>query len=440
MPRMLRNGLLILALALLSACGDSGTAAPGGQARAPEPEATAPAQSTAPPAPGGLGTLAYIHQGDLWVRDLPAGAPRRLTSHGRASRPRWSPSGEWISFCGDSTLYIARADGADARIAGPCAEAAWSPVADRLLHHDGRGMRITAPGPWRSRSVGGDSAVWSGDGDALAVSSVRMLPHQTDGGLPLRSAELRRSPSDGGAARLLASGAAADEDILPAGWAGSTILFWANPLFSASLLADGAPLRAAPTDQGAPRELLPSMLAHPDFLDTAPDGARIAATSGGGRASWSDKQIVAVDLASGAQVALSDPRLAAVTPVWAPDGQRVAYAAAPAAPADSSDTQAQRALAQRHIWSARADGTERRRLTDDPAYRDERPRWSADGLSILFARLDQYGQASVWLMQADGSGLALVANNLTIDQDNPGQPDYFGYIPWDNAFAWHQVK
>ncbi|HEU4323285.1 MAG TPA: hypothetical protein VFS21_09040 [Roseiflexaceae bacterium] len=440
MPRVLRIGLLILALALLWACGDTRTAAPGDHGRTAEPGTAVPVLSTAPPAPTGLGTLAYIHQGDLWVRGLPAGAPLRLTTHGRASRPRWSPSGEWISFCGDSTLYIARADGTDTHIVGPCVEAAWSPAEDRLLHHDNYGMRITDPDSWQSLSVGGDSAVWSGDGSALALSSVRMLPDQTDSGMPLRSAELRRVPSDGGAARLLSSGAAADEDILPAGWAGSTILFWANPLFSASLLADGAPLRAAPTDRGAPLELLPAMLAYPDFLDIAPDGARVAATSGGGRASWSDKQIVAIDLASGAQVALSDPHLAAVSPVWAPDGQRVAYAAAPDAPADSSDTQAQRALAQRHIWSAHADGTERRRLTDDPAYRDERPRWSDDGESILFARLDQKGQASVWLMQANGSGLTLVANSLTIDQDNPGQPGYFGYIPWDNAFAWHQVK
>ncbi|GAB4210699.1 MAG: hypothetical protein OHK0022_44200 [Roseiflexaceae bacterium] len=437
---VLRIGQLILALALLSACGDISTSAAGEHGYPATPRTAPPVLSTAPPAPTGLGTLAYVHQGDLWVRDLPAGAPRRLTSNGRASRPRWSPSGTWLAFCDDTSLSVARADGSDTRSVGPCAEAAWSPAEDRLLHADDQGLRITTPGPWQSRALSGDSAIWNGDGTTLAVSSVRLLPDQTGSGIPLRSAELRRGAAQGGPLRLLDSGAAADEDILLAGWAGSTILFWANPLFSASLLADGAALRAAPTEQGTPRELLPAMLAYRDFLDIAPDGTRVAVTAGGGRACWSDKQILAIDLASGAQVALSDARLAAVTPVWTPDSQRVAYAAAPAIPADSSDNQAQRALAQRHIWSARADGSGRQRLTNDPAYRDERPRWSADGQSILFARLDQQGQASVWLMRADGSDQTLVANSLTIDQDSPGQPGYFGYIPWDNAFAWHQMK
>ncbi len=69
----------------------------------------------------------------------------------------------------------------------------------------------------------------------------------------------------------------------------------------------------------------------------------------------------------------------------------------------------------------------------DAAYRDERPLWSADSSHILFARLDQKGRASLWLIRNDGSELQPVVDELI-----PAVEwfDYYGYINWDGYFAW----
>jgi len=75
-------------------------------------------------------------------------------------------------------------------------------------------------------------------------------------------------------------------------------------------------------------------------------------------------------------------------------------------------------------------GTDRRQLTDDAAYRDERPRWSTDGKHILFARLAQHGRMSLWLMHADGSALSPVVEDLSLGPFSP-----YG-IAWDHYFDW----
>jgi len=88
---------------------------------------------------------------------------------------------------------------------------------------------------------------------------------------------------------------------------------------------------------------------------------------------------------------------------------------------------------QRRIWIMKPDGSAKRRLTHDPAYRDERPRWSADGRHLLFARLHTSGRASLWLMRTDGSRLTRVVQDLS------PAPDWFGYygaIYWDFSFDW----
>jgi Tol biopolymer transport system component len=49
--------------------------------------------STATPVPANLGKLAYLQEGDIWVKDLPDGHARQLTTGGHSREPRWSPSG-----------------------------------------------------------------------------------------------------------------------------------------------------------------------------------------------------------------------------------------------------------------------------------------------------------------------------------------------------------
>lgn len=68
----------------------------------------------------------------------------------------------------------------------------------------------------------------------------------------------------------------------------------------------------------------------------------------------------------------------------------------------------------------RSNGTDKRQLTNDPAYRDERPEWSTDGKVILFARL-KGETAQVWLMQADGADPRPMVDELA------PAPSWYGY-------------
>ena len=439
MFRVLRISAAVLALGLLAACGRADIPTAIGtrpvQAAMPAVRPTPPSNGTSSPAPAALGTLAYIQQGDLWVRDLPAGTPRRLTSSGHASAPRWSPSGDWLAYCAGGQLSVLRADATDRRTLGACESVAWAPGADRLLHGGETGLRITTPGSWQQRLLPGDEGIWNPDGVTLTVSSERALASAD--GPPRRGVELWRVKADGSGATRIENAAGGDSGLLLADWAGPQLLFWDSELLSASLLADGAPLRAAEPD-GFVRELVPSMLTYRDFLAASPDGSALAVTAGGGRATWAAKQIVTIDMDSGEQRPVTGEDTAALSPAWSPDGALLAYAAAPAASADSGDQAVRAALAGRRIWTSAPDGGSVRRLTNDPRYRDERPLWSGDGSSILFARIDQQDRASLWLVRADGGALTQVADGLTLDQDGSPWIGSYGYIDWGAAFDWRR--
>jgi hypothetical protein len=99
----------------------------------------APATLTPAPAPtprAAAGTVAYVRAGDLWVKELPNGAPRQLTRDGGNHTPRWSRSGQWLAFWKEAQVWVVRATGADARPLDPRPgkNHAWSPTADDLAY------------------------------------------------------------------------------------------------------------------------------------------------------------------------------------------------------------------------------------------------------------------------------------------------------------------
>lgn len=240
--------------------------------------------------------------------------------------------------------------------------------------------------------------------------------------------------------RVYDAGSPASSGLIVAGWSadGKDILVWPDPAFSASLLADGTPLEAVPAAGGAPRQVSDAMLTYSDFLAVAPAGSYLAVAQGAGRETWTRKRIAIVEPAAGKSQPLTPTTLAAVQPAWSPDGQRLAFAAAPDIGAVGGAAPAKAALAKRRIWVMDRDGGGQTQLTNDAAYRDERPRWSADGGQILFARLDGAGQASLWLMNTDGSSLTKVADNLALPSSsaNPVWFGSYGHLDWDSAFAW----
>jgi DNA-binding CsgD family transcriptional regulator len=105
-----------------------------------------------------LGKIAYIQDGNVWVKTLPNGKPRQLTTDGDNSYPRWSRSGEWLVFehgtlGPDSEGWVIHADGSDARrLDSPgYVSPQWSPIGDELLY-------LRADGAWVLEAADGSSS------------------------------------------------------------------------------------------------------------------------------------------------------------------------------------------------------------------------------------------------------------------------------------------
>ncbi|HXH21824.1 MAG TPA: LuxR C-terminal-related transcriptional regulator [Dehalococcoidia bacterium] len=403
--------------------------------------------------PGSLGKLAYIRNGDLWVMSLPGGRPVRLTTNGQMSYPRWSPSGEWL-LAGET---VVRADGGRRRAAPGCV--AWSPVADELACVDpAGGFRLEAPTGALLRTISirallpGAAAgttirgpYWSPDGAKLAYAADGPLNRSQEPYSRLSS--LWVANADGTNAQLLyANDAYAGPESGQVGvlrWTpdGSSILSSLNPQFSASIAADGLPLYAISVGGGAPRRLGVVALTRDELIGQFASRTALALTEGFGRETWTRKRIAVVDTASGAVTFLTGTDTAAFSPEWSPDGRQVAYVAGPDIGPVGGGDDARQGAGQRRIWVMDADGANKRQLTDDPAYRDERPLWSRDGSCLLFARIDNAEDvASLWLLPVtDGTPVKVTDLSWPRSAQDPALWfGFYGYIPWDRYFAWWQ--
>ncbi|MCU0523094.1 MAG: hypothetical protein MUF84_20705, partial [Anaerolineae bacterium] len=371
---MLRRTLhLVGALLFLVACGAPDVAAP----IAAPAEVPVPLDSTS-------GRVAYILRADVWIKPLPDGEALRLTADGLNTDPLWSSSGRFLAYRKDIELITYdTVSGVTRSWASPVKTFAWSPDEDRLAYVSGSGILRLAVVDLRDGSevtlirpeVGitgrvGDIA-WRPDGRAIAYEWSQGRDSQ---GLYL-------IPSDGGTAvELYASGIPEKGEALLAGWSGDGghLLFWQGPIVSASQLADGVPLYALPVGGGSPEVLSDVVLYHDDFVVPVRGGSALALVEGAGRGIWTGKRLVVTELTSGETKVLSLPDQAVAAPSWSPDGTQVAYVAM----ADEGDLvggdSAVEGLAGRRIWVSRMDGGEPVALTGDPAYRDERPLWSAD--------------------------------------------------------------
>lgn len=238
-------------------------------------------------------------------------------------------------------------------------------------------------------------------------------------------------------------------------WARLALLFYRTPSFTADV-SDGVTVEALGVGSGpqptvhkfAPGEL--EMLTATELWSIDSSGKLGAMTVGLGRDTWTGKRIAIVSPIDATFVGLTDRGVAAIEPSWSPDGQRVAYVAAPDASViqsqSSTGIEADRkaALARRKIWvmdaySGGQYGANQRQLTDDPAYRDEYPRWSADGSHIYFMRLDQQDRWSLWVMTADGENAQQLIDNLSPNILGSTAPVWFGYyglIGWSGVLDY----
>jgi Tol biopolymer transport system component len=98
-------------------------------------------------------------------------------------------------------------------------------------------------------------------------------------------------------------------------------------------------------------------------------------------------------------------------PSWSPDGTRIAFLRGRWKPFAEENTGG--------ISTIRADGTDLRQLTDNPA--DEYPAWSPDGKTIAFDRLAR-ANGGIYTVNADGGGLRKLTD----------PPEGF----WDSEPSW----
>ena len=416
---------------------------------------------TSTPTPS-LGKLAYVQGGDIWVKALPDGEPQRLTTDGRNSVPRWSPSGQWLAFRrGDYQVWLMSADGNEAHSLneGAAVDAfAWAPADDRLAYVAAAGLQVISadgatPVTLVSPSLPGHGPgqmgpiAWSPDGAWIACEWQEWQPGQ-----PLTYQGLWKVSANGKQlTELYASGVPEKGDAILAGWFpdGQHILFWQGEMLSGSMLADGVPLYSLSADGGKPVQLArqlasdarPStdkVLAHSDFVAPAPASAQVAVTVGAYRATWMNKRVAVVEAGTDAISFLTTEDLAAFSPSWSPDGIHLAYVAMPDRGDLVGGDDARLGMMERCIWVVNAQGEPQpRQLTNDQTYRDERPLWSADGRHLLFARMDAEGGASLWLILAAGGEPRRVVDELTpLPGPASGWFGYYGHVDWDNLFDW----
>jgi Tol biopolymer transport system component len=133
-----------------------------------------------------------------------------------------------------------------------------------------------------------------------------------------------------------------------------------------------------------------------------------------------------------------------MAPAWSLDGARIAYVAAPDAGGVAGGDEGKAAMARRKIWamdlySGGQYGANQRQLTNDPAYRDEAPRWSSDGSQIYFMRLDARDRWSLWVMGTDGAGARQVIDGLSPDLTGSPEQVWFGYyglVEWSGVLDY----
>ena len=385
----------------------------------------------ATPCPGdpALGRVAYVHGAQVRVLDL--GSCRDRALPGKAAQPlRWGPKAASLDV---GTWRVRAASG---RRIGPAVT--WSPNGASFARTTGggglvggttgRASRTLLPRGWGVTTFGFDQS-----GRKLTVGrSTYTVPnssraanwHQQIWVVDVRTGARRlvyRVPRG----RL--------EPPWIAGWSpdGKWVLFFADLSSSASIAADGLPLRSVRAAGGSAVTIVPHLLAAEDLRTWCK--RRLVVASGFDRYTTHGKTLVAASAPRWRARNLSrDATQSWVSPACAADGERIVAAAGP------NRTENRFGEERRSVWVLAADGSSRKRLTSPPpGATDESPRWSSDGRWILFVRSNRttrnataYG--SLYLLEVATRRL-----RGPLARVGPAG-NYYGLYGWPSVVAWFQ--
>jgi hypothetical protein len=399
--RVVRRVATIAALvvALLSAAGVAAVRSLPGNAAA---------GSMCPHSATPLGQVAFVRTGALVVLDLDRCSERVLASGLRTPvHVVWSADGKWISI--GNTLMAA----AQGQVASPFGRrrsgesvGAWAPHGHLLAHITALGGLLLGGPGLRSRRLlpegwGVADVMYGADG-TLAVARDRRRGAGI--GRPLRQEIwLLRPPSL--APRLLYR-VPVGRDTPPRLAAVATgqraVFFWPLVDHANSANLDGLPLELVTGSAPEARQIVPAMLARPDFLSWC--GSRLVAAAGFDRIATVHKSLVILTPPKWQKVILKPAGpLSWITPSCSPDGRRVAAAAGP----NREDVPFGREARAIQIVSLNG-GAARELALPSRGESDELPRWSRDGRFILFVRRgptieNPAAQGHVYLVETGGA-------------------------------------
>lgn len=421
------------------------------------------------------GLLAYVQDGDLWVRQ--GGGATQLTTGGGVSYPRWSPDGKHLLFLrgypGDGKeLWLWQASGGEPQRLGPvdllasgrprwAADSQWvafirwnddwrqpdegvvmvsvrGDVQQVLLPGSGATDLAWHPDGWlavalRARPLDANNPFTRSIEQQRQATIVRVTPGTGDGA-PEVLARLGSPPRPGSLGIFIESAGGLRFDPT-----GSWLSFFAYPN-SASIAADGVDLQAVPAAGGGPITLV-TMLAYDDFLAWSPDGRSLAAVQGVGRDVRTDKELVVLSADSFRTEAVLTPEgYVDLTPAWSPDGRFIASSRGQAvAMPEGGD-------GPRYIWLTDLTTGEGRALLPGvegaavpggtspvagaPVVQ-ENPVWGERGAGLVFVQrpVGPEGEAQIWWTLPDGSEAQPIANI------GPAE-GFYGHMRWHDLFDW----
>jgi WD40-like Beta Propeller Repeat len=372
----------------------------------------------------GHGRLAFVSRGRLWVLDGTTGKLVNVTGSG-ASAPAFSPDGRWLSYAYRGHAGLARADGAHARTLR-ARSAKWLPDGRLLLGRRAL-YRVSPSGvPVRVGTAPAGLVAWAPDGSAYAFVG-RSLARKS-GQCSFRGVErLELADSLGGRRTLWHQ-----EPISctpSAGFRGEAIngvvvlprrrgvLFWFDPMQSASLAADGMAVYELTASGAAPVKLGTTVGTAVSLSRTG----RFALGGGFDRIAWVTKTALACHAARCKPVRPAAGSLT-LDPALTPDGSMLAFVSAASEGTDMGSIQPllKRWYATRRLWVGG------RAVPDSTGA--AAPVWSSDGRSLLFVKDD-----ALWLLSALDTKPVRVAAPLF---GSGIWPNSMGKVPWSAQFAW----